>query len=283
MDGFDIKDLFSGFLGGTGGDLSMFGIINKDEESSEEYLSKNERARNRYFAIENAHLRLEKMRTEYIGQFEKLRGSIEKIVKWEQATGGEVLHRGYYNPTLCADIVVGNNKRGKLLKRKSSKSKITYEYGYGADGKMKVAITHTDVGDFFEYFTEIGEKRYGLSYDEKGTLVTLCEEVFENGRIREFTIGYDSYDDHGFGEIYNELFSYSPEGFLLECDIIEVRMPSLLARGAKKVHHTAYEFVSDIEGKLLKYRMCADFPSLYPPTPDDEWFDVKAVRVICYQ
>ena len=45
------------------------------------------------------------------------------VVRREQSSGGECMHRGYYCPSIIEDIVIGNIKRGRLIK-KLSKRKI---------------------------------------------------------------------------------------------------------------------------------------------------------------
>ncbi len=44
-------------------------------------------------------------------------------MRHEIGLGGELMHRGYYCPSLIEDVVVGNTKRGRISKRTTSKAK----------------------------------------------------------------------------------------------------------------------------------------------------------------
>ena len=46
------------------------------------------------------------------------------------ARGGYTLHRGYFTRSIYAPFTVGGCNRGSLIKRKTEKTKISYEYYY---------------------------------------------------------------------------------------------------------------------------------------------------------
>ncbi|MEH6949139.1 hypothetical protein V7068_19130, partial [Bacillus sp. JJ634] len=76
-------------------------------------------------------------RNEYEDKLSQLRTSTEQaITKFEYLKGGETIHRGYYCPSPILDLIVGNAKRGRLLKRKPDFGKFTYEYGFDIDNRM---------------------------------------------------------------------------------------------------------------------------------------------------
>lgn len=47
----------------------------------------------------------------------------KQVVRYEVGVGGELMHRGYYCPSLVEDIIVGNAKRGRIAKRITSRTK----------------------------------------------------------------------------------------------------------------------------------------------------------------
>lgn len=56
---------------------------------------------------------------EYADKMSQSHASInQEIIKVEYTKGGETIHRGFYCPSLVKDLIVGNLKRGKLLKKK---------------------------------------------------------------------------------------------------------------------------------------------------------------------
>ena len=55
-------------------------------------------------------------------------------VRKEYARGGEVIHRGYYCPSPVLDKIVGNCKRGKLIK--TPRKMPDYEYWIDSDNKI---------------------------------------------------------------------------------------------------------------------------------------------------
>ena len=68
----------------------------------------------------------------------------KKVVREEYGSGGETLDRGFYFPNPVFDIVIGNSNRGKLLKRITKKSKISFSYGYDISGKLIVVNQWVD-------------------------------------------------------------------------------------------------------------------------------------------
>jgi ferredoxin-thioredoxin reductase catalytic subunit len=77
------------------------------------------------------------IRNEYENKFSQLRTSTEKeVARFEYSKGGETIHRGYHCPSLVLDLIVGNAKRGRLLKRKPEFGKYSYEYGFDIENRL---------------------------------------------------------------------------------------------------------------------------------------------------
>ena len=132
----------------------------------DEILASDSKTKDKYSEVKEVQKRLEAKILQYEGKLCELEKLSESIVRWEKATGGEVIYRGYYNPSLTADIVIGNNKRGKLLKRPTAKSKITYEYGFDSSDRIVKVITHTEFEDLLEFFVYEDGAVYGIGYDK---------------------------------------------------------------------------------------------------------------------
>ena len=134
--------------------------------------------------------RLVKLAECYLSQFDQHKSDFEAaIVRTEYASGSKYLHRGYYCPSLIQDVVVGNVRRGKLLKRFTLRTKTCWEYGFNAEGQLircEYLVTKTVAGEeclvvstrellFYE-----DDRVYGITVQSDGTLEAISEEVFQN-------------------------------------------------------------------------------------------------------
>lgn len=245
--------------------------------NSNEILESDGRTREKYLYVKEAQARLEEKFFQYKDKRYELEKISETIVRWEKATGGEVIYRGYYNPSLTADIVIGNNKRGKLLKRPSPKSKITYEYGFDKSDKIVKAITHTEFDDLLEFFIYEGDTVYGIGFD-KGAIFSVCEEKYREGKIESFTLAY-RYGDEDVSTVQHECFDYQNNGHLKGSEMLEISVMTFKKNKPELIRHWGYEYLSDDEGFLRKYRMTFDFPNEYA-TDDNEWYEVTCERKI---
>ncbi|MBE6587110.1 MAG: hypothetical protein E7647_01695 [Ruminococcaceae bacterium] len=245
--------------------------------NTEEILASDSKTKEKYIEIKEAQGRLEEKLSQYKGKLSELDKISESIVRWEKATGGEVIYRGFYNPSLTADIVIGNNKRGKLLKRPTSKSKITYEYGFDSSDRMVKVITHTEFDDLLEFFIYEGDTVFAVGYD-KGEIFSACEEKHKEGKLESFTLAY-SYGDEGVSTVQHECFDYNDNGHLKESEMLEISVMTFKKNKPETVRHWGYEYLSDSEGYLKKYRMTFDYPNEYA-SDDNDWYDVACTRKI---
>ncbi len=112
-----------------------------------------------------------------------------ETLRTEYASGSD-LHRGFYCPSPVFDFIVGNTHRGKLLKRLTSRSKLSHAYGFSCDGRLlwckwlkNGAVTNT------EYLLRDGEEILGIMHDSQGYLNTLTKEVYREGKLQSYACG----------------------------------------------------------------------------------------------
>ena len=130
----------------------------------------------------------------YASQVKEMIELAEKqVYRREYAIGGEAIHRGYYCPSPVLDIVVGNCKRGKLLKRKQKESKYTYEYLFDKNDKLVlvckydynlVSLEKWQVELLIYQDNEVIAFEYDLNNSEI-TCISQC--VYEEERIVEYS------------------------------------------------------------------------------------------------
>lgn len=121
---------------------------------------------------------------EYSGCIEGLiRQTYEQVSRQEFASGGNSLHRGYYCPSPVQDIIIGNCKRGKLLKKNQKNSKLSYKYCYDREDRLILV---------FQYAHELKNKLASIElliYLEKYVLSILYSPSYEGikGEIKGIT------------------------------------------------------------------------------------------------
>ena len=137
-----------------------------------------------------------------------------RAVRREFASGS-TLHRGFYCPCPVFEIMVGNTHRGKILKRITSRSKPTHEYGFDANGQLLWAKTICGGKQIFvEHILCDGDRRYGITVDSSRMLHTITEEVFCGNRIVQYTnlLCRELDDSFPFREINSYQYFYDEQG-----------------------------------------------------------------------
>lgn len=187
----------------------------------------------------------EKIASKYEDKYEELYlQQKSRVVRYEYAKGGLMLHRGYYCPSPIEDIVIGNTKRGRLIKEKS-RNNANYQYGYDEQDRIIMIIIKDDDMVENEMIIEDGNTTYGLLYDTMNQLsqITICE--YEDGKIVKYTeASYCSY--FKVSEYREQKFMYD-NGQLHKAQILE------FSRFSPKVQKYVYIFEHDENGYLSKY------------------------------
>ena len=179
------------------------------------------------------------------GIYEKL---IPDIARKEYSTGGELLTRGYYCESPVLDIITGNRKRGKLLKRINSRSKPTYKYCFDKNNKLiLINYLHSDCAEILEYEnnTVVGIT-FSLTTNE---IICVTECVYDSrNRIVSFITAHSAFNDCSMNEIHKEAFIYNEKGL----DTAEV-FDYLYNEDCSNLNYDKYRFKHDEEGFLSEY------------------------------
>lgn len=138
----------------------------------------------------------------------------EEITRWQRAVGGQVIHRGYYCPSRIEDVVIGNNNRGRLIKRKTAKSERELSYEYGFCNERLIFIRHTyDEGiQEREYILYSGNKQIGYTFDSNMRLRTISECTYQDNKLMSY-LRIHVFQDNSVSECVKELYEYE-EGML---------------------------------------------------------------------
>lgn len=135
---------------------------------------------------------------------------------------GSSLHRGYYHPSPIYDIIVGNAKRGKIVRSSCTAKDCSHRYTYTADGKLQhVESFANGKTAYTEYLIYLADKRIGLTIDCYNYLSAISEERFEMGRLASFSLANCIFDGHSYScyNYHEEQYYYDDIG-LFQCDFI---------------------------------------------------------------
>ncbi|MBQ8403814.1 MAG: hypothetical protein IJX55_05260 [Clostridia bacterium] len=136
-----------------------------------------------------------------------------KVVRREYASGGECIYRGFYCPSKIADIVVGNVKRGRILKRVKG-SKPNYCYGFDENDRIiSVKKIFGKFDDEYEFIYYKCNEEIGVNFRRNAMSVAICK--FENDKM----ISYELFQYDGFNknisEYLKETYKYSAESMVV--------------------------------------------------------------------
>ena len=136
--------------------------------------------------------------------------SEENTVRRELAGGARFTHHGVYCPSPIFDLLVGNARRGRLLKRPTILSKPTHEYGFDANGRL--LWCKDPQRQTIEYLVYENDRIYGLILSRENKLGTLTEEVYENGKLVTYNIAQFLFNICDCNELYTECYQHDSLG-----------------------------------------------------------------------
>lgn len=138
---------------------------------------------------------------------------LQNTIRKEYASGS-ILHRGFYCPSPVYDIISGNAKRGKLLKKPFIKSKPSHEYGFDVDGYLLYCKRFDNTVVSTEYLDYSPDTVHGMLLDGEGFISVITEETYDQGRLMRFLQCSCMPTDDGFycHQAYCEEYEYDEEG-----------------------------------------------------------------------
>lgn len=135
--------------------------------------------------------RIEKIAEIYSNSYRDLYEKAKRnVIRTEYGLGGELLHRGYYCPSIIFDIIVGNAKRGRIVKKMPKKNP---ELVYGFDTEGRIITVDKESSKEFIITEEMHE--LGITFSEIGGICCVSECIYDSvGRIKN----YGNYLYHSF-------------------------------------------------------------------------------------
>lgn len=176
---------------------SLLADANKGARLWEERFRSDEEYRKNceHFAAERD--RLIEIAQRYLSNIDQLNREYDAAaVRTEYASGCRYMHRGYYCPSLIQDIIVVNMRRGKLLKRLSSRSRSYWAYGYNADGQLIrcesfMPLSNPDRDGLCQATRELlfyeDDRLFGLTVESSCGIGAISEEIFRDGKLVSYT------------------------------------------------------------------------------------------------
>ncbi len=141
----------------------------------------------------------------------------------EYAVQCKYIHRGYYCPSPVVELIVGRIKRGKLLKRRTARSRIAYRYVFCDSKRIHYVERFCENGTRIpEYLVYDGDCVYGFTVED-GKLTEITKEIYENGRIVRFLYLLPFVRENKFEimEFRQECYFYDDLG-IAECELITI-------------------------------------------------------------
>lgn len=134
--------------------------------------------------------------TQLISTAERMRGREEELKQRKNTQtvrtaicSGSNIPRGYYCPSPIYDLVVGNVKRGKLVKRMTVKTKNYFQYGFDQNGRL-IWVEQYCNGElaYTEHIRPAGQSIIGVCLDRSNRIQTIIKECYQNEKLASYTI-----------------------------------------------------------------------------------------------
>ena len=165
-----------------------------------------------------------------------------------RSVSGSTLHRGFYCPSPVQDIIVGNRKRGKLLRRETKRSNVSHRYVFNKDSEL-LSIDNLYNGNVFatEHLQRRGSQIYGFTIDKADRVYAVSEELYHDDVLEHYTVVYYLFvkGTYSVTKTYDEHYRYNEQG-LCECDYLICDYP------IGHIQKQTYRFVCQ-DGYLISY------------------------------
>ena len=139
----------------------------------------------------------------------------EKSVYQKYGFGGELLHRGYFCPSLVQDLILGNANRGRILNNPSTKiSTKPYTYKFGFDAKNKLTYIENDM--YFEFINYKSQLEIGVQVDKTMEINTLSICSYNGKQLGDYVFCLCNPFDDSILQITKEQYTYNEDELLVD-------------------------------------------------------------------
>ena len=165
----------------------------------------------------------------------------EKIVRRESSVGGEMLHRGFYCPSIIQDIVIGNASRGKRLRSERTKQMATYYYGFNEFDQL-VTVSHSNE---MELIWREDNLETGMVFTHDYGVSFLSECLFDKQRLVSYTGFLHQPQD-------SSIIQLTKESYVYESNRLIVQWTSFMNTNQPIIQKEQYVFAME-DGFLKEY------------------------------
>jgi hypothetical protein len=157
------------------------------------------------------------------------------------------LHRGYYYPSPVYDLIIGNAKRGRLV-RNPTTNNVSHCYHYdGQHRLLRVDSYYQGSISHREYLRQIDQTIFGFTVDCNGDLSAVCREIYNHGRIASLSLMHCVRTQ---GQYY--CFEYIEEHYLYDETGLSASNFVVYRPGSSYIIYEIYEFQRE-SGRLVSY------------------------------
>lgn len=138
-----------------------------------------------------------------------------RIVSREFSSGGDMLHRGFYCPSMVLDVIAGNAKRGKLIFPSRHRQTPTYTYGFDQEDRL-VTVSKGNEREIVWYEGMIETSIVFREAYPENSICYLSECAYENNRIVSYAIFIYDPLEQVIAHMTRETYSYEVDHVLVE-------------------------------------------------------------------
>ena len=186
----------------------------------------------------------------FMDNFDELKDSFEAHVVKTEFGQASLQHRGFYDPSPVDDILIGNAKRGKLLKRLSPRSKDYIVFCFDEQSRLIIVKKFWNGKQCYtEYLQHQDDQVFGVCVNINGEISEIVHEKYNCHRITCYLKMLYSKSD-GLISVDEEYFYYDEHG-LEACEVYRI-FENPFENGAWVIKQNRYEFKKE-DGYLSQY------------------------------
>lgn len=183
--------------------------------------------------------RITKIAEKYESCYEEIfKEKSQQVVRFSYGLGGELMHRGYFCPSLVEDIVVGNVRRGRQVKKKPDDGKAYYTYGFDKDDQLIIVS-----GDYQkEFIIRENDIEIGIIFSEDFGIKEITECRFSNKKLITYGHYLYHFDEKCVDDFKKEFYSYEAD---------KMRVDRFQCTNHKYILIDHYQYIFTVENGFL--------------------------------